>query len=71
MSSDLSVKNIISYAQLKEDIRSALFGADFDLNAAILAYPAGTVVPFTDVTPALRPPKRALSRKRQIPLSPA
>jgi iron complex outermembrane receptor protein len=63
-SDSLTVKNITSYAQLKEDFRSPLFGTDFDLNrlagktiaslglpASLNPYPVGTKVGFTAIIP--------------------
>jgi iron complex outermembrane receptor protein len=53
---DITIKNIASYAQLKDDYQSPIFGTDFNLSdVPVLGqfFPKGTKVFFTDSQPPL------------------
>ncbi len=49
---EITIKNIISYAQLKDDLSTALFGTDFDAHSFIpFLFPKGTPFNFSYVQP--------------------
>ena len=50
-SDSLTVKNITSYAQLRDDLRSPLFGTNFDLHNFSPFFPAGTTILFASSNP--------------------
>jgi iron complex outermembrane receptor protein len=50
-SDSLTIKNVTSYAQLRDDLRSPLFGTNFDLHNFNPAFPAGTTILFASSNP--------------------